>query len=234
MNENQNNFNSNQSPSGGPQFGPENQGQGGWGKKLRGWLNKYGSSVILPIVALLILAGGIYLYASQQEQAAGLPQDQNPPSATSTNGELDQDVTETNKKENKDKEDQADETNKEKQQKENQKQEDKDSQKEEPSQKQEVIKDGKIIEIAEKGEGVTHLARKAAKNYLKNKDKKLTKEQKVYVEDYLKDKVGSRPLEVGEKVTFSKKQIQDAIDASLQLNQNQLKNLEKYSQHINW
>ncbi|MBU4030594.1 hypothetical protein KJ756_00265, partial [Patescibacteria group bacterium] len=57
----------------------------------------------------------------------------------------------------------------------------------------------------------------------------LTNEHKIYIEDYLKDQVGSRPLEVGEEITFSEDLIKEAIDASLELSPEQLKNLEKYS-----
>jgi len=64
------------SPSmgGGPQFGLKDTG--GWGKMIREWLKKYGSSVVLPIVALAILAGGIYLYANQSgEESIFLTED---------------------------------------------------------------------------------------------------------------------------------------------------------------
>ena len=36
--------NSENLPTGGPRFGLEDKG--GWGKKIRGWINKYGSSVV--------------------------------------------------------------------------------------------------------------------------------------------------------------------------------------------
>ena len=35
---------------------------------MREWLDKYLGPVILPFIALAILAGGIYLYASKAEQ----------------------------------------------------------------------------------------------------------------------------------------------------------------------
>ena len=55
---------------GGPQFGLENKT--GQKEGFRGWINKYGSSVALPIVALAILSGGIYLYTNQKSEQANL------------------------------------------------------------------------------------------------------------------------------------------------------------------
>ena len=37
-------------------------------KDIKFWFGKYGTSVILPMLALLILAGGIYLYVDQAEK----------------------------------------------------------------------------------------------------------------------------------------------------------------------
>jgi hypothetical protein len=91
-----------------------------------------------------------------------------------------------------------------------------------------------VIETAVKGDGVTHLARRALKSYLNDHPEELTNEHKIYIEDYLKDKTGSRPLEIGEEVTFSEDLIKQAIDASLELTEAQLKNLEQYSALVAW
>ncbi len=177
----------------GPQFEMENKD--GWGKKVRGWLNKYGSSVILPIIALLILSGGIYLYAQQNSSPSSLTLD-------SETKPVIPEMTEMTQK------------------------------------NQETLtiseNNGMLIEKANKGEGVTHLARRALQNYLVENPQELTKEQMIYIEDYLKDGVGSRPLEVDEEIAFDKDLIQEAIDASLSLSPEQLKNLEKYSALVAW
>ena len=47
-------------------------------------------------------------------------------------------------------------------------------------------------------------------------------EHKIYIEDYLKDEIGSRPLEVDEEIAFSEDLIREAIEASLQLTPEQL------------
>ena len=204
--------------TGGPQFGLENKG--GWGKKTRGWINKYGSSVVLPIIALFILVGGIYLYTSQKAEVSleeGLKQS---PAAIQEKladltekpiSEQEQIVSLTEKETTKPKEiaikEIVPETRKER---------------------------GLIIEKAVPGDGVTHLARRALKNYLQDNPQELTNEHKIYIEDYLKDQIGSQPLEIDEEVTFSEDLINEAINASLQLTPEQLKNLEKYSALVAW
>lgn len=88
-----------------------------------------------------------------------------------------------------------------------------------------------FIESAAKGEGATHLARRALANYLeKNPDSTLTPEHKIYVEDYLRKKLGKNSgLEVGTSLEFSKSMIQDAISQSKTLTDSQLQNLHKYA-----
>lgn len=94
--------------------------------------------------------------------------------------------------------------------------------------------EGTFIETATRGEGLTHLARKAAANYLeKNADSSLTAEHRIYIEDYLRKKVGhAGGVKIGTSVEFSKDLIRDAIAQSKTLNERQLKNLEKYSSRV--
>lgn len=91
-----------------------------------------------------------------------------------------------------------------------------------------------FIETAVKGDGLTVLARKAAANYLeKNPDSALTKEHKIYIEDYLRKNVGHKGgVRVGTSVEFSKDLIQKAISQSKNLNEKQLQNLQKYSARV--
>lgn len=201
---------------GGPQFGQTDQG--GWKKGFRGWINKYGSSVILPIIALLVLAGGIYLYARQKtENTTFLPLDEQSQEISIKN---EAEITETTEEEGIQI---AEEIIT-------------------PSEEeiiQEIIpqensQSGSMVEKAEKGEGITHLARKAVKNYLTNNSQNLSNEHKVYIEDYIKDKIGSRPLEVGEEISFSQDLIQEAVNASKNLTPEQLKVIEQYSALVTW
>ena len=88
-----------------------------------------------------------------------------------------------------------------------------------------------FIESAQKGEGVTHLARRALSDYLeKSADSELTAEHKIYIEDYLRKKVDfNERVFVGTTVEFSKDLVKEAITESKKLNDAQLKNLHKYA-----
>jgi len=210
----------------GPQF--ELTETGGWGSRLREWLSQYGSSVILPLVALLILASGIYLYASQKRQQSEIVLEDNPAVT----------VVPTENTEN-----QEPESNSAIVVTENQDKEDLDQQ----------IVDNITVEMeptnieilpakdkgnsnamrlkAEKGEGVTHLARKALKSYLQDNQtsSNLTKEHKIYIEDYIKDKIGSKTLEVGEEIEISESLINEAINSSATLTTRQLETIRQFS-----
>lgn len=91
--------------------------------------------------------------------------------------------------------------------------------------------EGSFIETAGRGDGTTHLARRALANYLeKNPDSELTAEHKIYIEDYLRKNAEFHDrVFVGTSVEFNKDLITEAISKSKELNENQLKNLEKYS-----
>lgn len=97
-----------------------------------------------------------------------------------------------------------------------------------------VFKEGKYEVVAEKGEGITHLARKALKEHLNRtgEGSDLTREHKVYIEDYIKDRTGDRWLKLGEKLSFSEELIKEAINSSRQLTNNQLDNLKQFSSLI--
>lgn len=95
-------------------------------------------------------------------------------------------------------------------------------------------KTGSGIKVAaSKGDGMTHLARNALKEYLAgNADGELTKEQKIYIEDFLRKNVGSQKVKVGETREFSETLIKDAISKSKQLNERQLNNLKRFSARV--
>lgn len=91
-----------------------------------------------------------------------------------------------------------------------------------------------FIETAVRGDGLTVLARRAAADYLeKNPDSTLTKEHKIYIEDYLRKNVSHEGgVKVGTSVEFSKDLVQKAISQSKNLNERQLQNLQKYSARV--
>ena len=94
--------------------------------------------------------------------------------------------------------------------------------------------EGSFVEQAERGNGTTHLARRALAHYLeKNTDSSLTAEHKIYIEDYLRKNVAHQgTLATGTSVEFSKTLIHQAIEKSKTLNDKQLQNLKKYSARV--
>lgn len=91
-----------------------------------------------------------------------------------------------------------------------------------------------FVETAVAGDGLTHLARKAAAHYLeKNTDSSITAEHRIYIEDYLRKNVGHKGgVSIGTSVEFSKDLVSKAIASSKTLNERQLKNLEQYSARV--
>lgn len=91
-----------------------------------------------------------------------------------------------------------------------------------------------FVEQAQRGDGTTHLARRALAHYLeKNPDSSLSAEHKVYIEDYLRKNIDYRgTVTTATSIDFSKTLIRQAIDQSKTLNDSQLQNLKKYSARV--
>lgn len=91
-----------------------------------------------------------------------------------------------------------------------------------------------FVEQAERGDGTTHLARRALTHYLeKNTDSSLTAEHKIYIEDYLRKNINhTGAVTAKTSVDFSKNLISQAIEKSKTLNDKQLQNLKKYSARV--
>ena len=87
-----------------------------------------------------------------------------------------------------------------------------------------------ITVSAARGDGYTHLARRALAEYLdKTGSQELQVEHKIYIEDYLQKNISEKqPLNPGDSASFSQGDIQVAIDAALALTDNQVKNLSQY------
>lgn len=88
-----------------------------------------------------------------------------------------------------------------------------------------------FIETAERGNGTTHLARRALQNYLeKTPDSSLSKEHKIYIEDYLRKNIPQKGgVKIGTSIEFSKVLIDQAISHAKTLNDRQLEHLKRYS-----
>ncbi|PJE59654.1 MAG: hypothetical protein COU85_02465 [Candidatus Portnoybacteria bacterium CG10_big_fil_rev_8_21_14_0_10_44_7] len=92
-----------------------------------------------------------------------------------------------------------------------------------------------LSETAQPGDGVTHLARRALGAYLQqNPDINLSYEQKIYVEDYLKDHKGNYPLAVGEKIDFDQQLITDAVQGARNLTPQQIEQIKPFARQVNF
>ena len=96
-----------------------------------------------------------------------------------------------------------------------------------------AMADASIVKkVAQKGDSITTLARKAVEEYLEDKGVELTKEHRIYIEDYIQNSIGDYQLKIGQEIEISKDLIAEAVEKSQQLSQEQLKNLENYSELV--
>jgi hypothetical protein len=93
--------------------------------------------------------------------------------------------------------------------------------------------DGDTTEQAQRGEGITHLARRAIARYAESASTELSAEQRVYAEDYLQNRIGEFSLEVGDEITFAADDTAAAVTHAQALNQTQLQNLTQYATALN-
>ena len=200
-----------QSFSDGPRFGEmENNKTSGH------WWREYGARYVLPVVAALILVGGISLYYKTQpaEEVPNLALNETESQETQSPVSSDPGQNE-NLPENEGLILLEEETGL--------KTEEISSDSPKAgivlgSDTEEKVTETSIVKKAQTGEGVTHLARRALKTHLESDSEvNLSKEQKLYVEDYLKDQVGSKQLEPGQTIEFDKDLIAEAINNAEQL-----------------
>ncbi len=87
------------------------------------------------------------------------------------------------------------------------------------------------VEVAERGDGLTHLARRAAARYLTDNEAgyTLTNEHRIYIEDYIRKNLQQRPVHIGMEETISFDLVKQAVEAAGTLSEPQLKNLTKYT-----
>jgi hypothetical protein len=208
----------------------------GWGSRIINWLKNNFSAIILPIIALIILGGGIYLYSQQQDNNLDIQQEDLESGITIDLEEDEEAIEEETTEEDVTEEETEEETTEiavnDEETTSNEIIEDQShvTITEETSQGGPISQQGKEFkETAKDGEGITHLARKALSDYLKDKDLKLSAEHKIYIEDYLQNRTGTHGLTLGEEVSFGEDLIQEAVSASQKLTDQQLENLKQYS-----
>lgn len=201
----------------------------GWGGKTSRWLKENFSSVVLPLIALIVLGSGVYLYTQQRPS---IEQDSFAVDVT------DENIQVNGKGAGKQDEQQAASDQKEGPQ---------------PAAKGSEVGTGgafvvqlpRVIETdgnyrlaASSGNGITHLARYALSVYIENEGadnfSDLTPEHKVYIEDWLAKQQPSYPawLTPDQELSWSKEQITQGVQAARQLTPRQLENLKQFSGRI--
>jgi hypothetical protein len=191
----------------------------GWRDKTKNWLKK-NSSIILAIVIIILLGVGIYAY-SKKTQTPPYSFEEEPTETLETqNNEGLAEVTEGEEAE--------EQTQTELEIKEGEQGIIKNSEKTKETDKE------VIVETAQKGDGITHLARRALAKYLEKTggDPELTKEHKIFIEDYLQNRTGNEWLNVGETRSFSIDLIKEAVQEAKKLNQQQLEKISQFAQLV--
>ena len=87
------------------------------------------------------------------------------------------------------------------------------------------------VEKAQRGDGITHLARRATTRYLAENtvNYTLTNEHRIYIEDYIQNKLGTDRLNVDDTKTISFDLIAEAVQHAGELNDAQLRHLSHYT-----
>lgn len=94
--------------------------------------------------------------------------------------------------------------------------------------------DSAYVETAQKGDGLTHLARRSATRYLAEREAgyTVTNEHRVYIEDYIRKNMPKERVAIGAEKTISFDLIKQAVESAGKLSPQQLKNLTKYTQAL--
>jgi len=217
---------------------PEFEAPTGWGKRFADWWQKYFKSVILPAIIVVLIAGGIYAYTNRQQTPAEI-------------GDETQETANQNSEDNLNLNDQSlntDNINGQDQATpddgtlaigEDQSNDATDNTGDSvisptPGTPTPEIQGQNVSQKVIKGDGLTHLARRALKQYLiqERPNVKLSVEQKIYCEDYIQKhsqgNIGQAGLSIGQDITFNTSLLDTAITKAQGLSDNQLKNLSRY------
>jgi hypothetical protein len=92
--------------------------------------------------------------------------------------------------------------------------------------------DSQITIKAKIGDGVTHLARNAVAEYIKDKNISLSKEQKLYAETVLKNTYYQHGIDVGEDISFSLDNLSDTVQKAQNLTEGQIHAWSQYTASV--
>lgn len=91
--------------------------------------------------------------------------------------------------------------------------------------------DGAYVESAQAGDGITHLARRATTRWVVENAAgyEVTKEHRIFIEDYIQNRLGTDRLSIGETRTIQFDLISEAVKQAGELSDAQLRNLSQYT-----
>lgn len=95
-------------------------------------------------------------------------------------------------------------------------------------------------EKAERGDGLTHLARRALASYAEETGQSFSDAQKIYIEDYVQKRIpleketANRWLEIGQEVEISSDLIEEAISMTDNLSASDIDHLQLYSESVSF
>jgi len=92
--------------------------------------------------------------------------------------------------------------------------------------------DSQITVKARIGDGVTHLARNAVAEYIKEKNISLSKEQRLYAETVLKNQYYQKNLNTGQDISFNIDNISDTVQKAQNLTEGQIHAWSKYTASV--
>lgn len=75
---------------------------------------------------------------------------------------------------------------------------------------------------AEMGDSITTLSRKIAREYIDDNNLSVTKEQKIFIEDYIQNTIGDYDLQIGDEISVSEGIISEAVQKSGSLTEYQV------------
>ncbi|MCH8748280.1 hypothetical protein IH781_00860 [Patescibacteria group bacterium] len=95
--------------------------------------------------------------------------------------------------------------------------------------------DNSFVEVAEAGDGITHLARRAATRWLSENQAgyDVTNEHRIFIEDFIQNRIGSEGLEIGDTKSIEFSLVADAVTAAGRLSDTELSNLTQYTYVFN-
>ena len=92
----------------------------------------------------------------------------------------------------------------------------------------EIVEITTIEKVVQPHQGLTHVVRSVISEYLNKGDLDLSAEQKIFLETYLVNQLKGEQVKIGEIISFSKSDLNQAIEKARSLTPNQIKTWSRY------